>query len=48
MNQEKNKACFFYERNCIGGTKCAVGVLMILEKKNNKWRILKENTIYQT
>ncbi|MGV3505514.1 MAG: hypothetical protein ACO1O1_17555 [Adhaeribacter sp.] len=48
IDQANRKACLFYEKNCLGGTKCATGALVILKKQGNKWKVLKEVSIYVT
>lgn len=48
IDNSKGQACFFYEKNCFEGFKCAAGKLVLLKKKANKWEVFKELTIYQT
>jgi len=48
IDNEKKKAAFFYERDCMEGTKCSSGTLVLLKKDNNQWYITKQISIYQT
>lgn len=48
FDKQRTKACFYYERDCLEGTKCASGNLVLLEKRNGYWQICKEVSIYQT
>jgi hypothetical protein len=48
IDNVKKQACLFYETNCLEGGKCAAGTLVLLNNKDNKWKVIKEITIYQT